>query len=69
MCSTNWCVSPAASTGVVERSPGPRQHPIADISRLDRDTQWSPEIPLAQTIADTLADFRSRMQADDRHNP
>ncbi len=57
------------STGAVERAPGPRQHPIADISRLARDTHWRPEIPLAQTIADTLADFRGRMQADDRHNP
>ena len=41
----------------VERKPGFRQHPIADITRLTNDTQWSPEIPLEKTIADTLADF------------
>ena len=45
----------------VERSPGSRQHAIADISRLVRDTQWMPRIPLEQTIADTLADFRTRV--------
>ena len=49
--------------GVVERSPGRRQHPIADISRLVADTAWQPEIPLEQTIADTLADFQSRQPA------
>ena len=44
----------------VERSPGFRQHAIANISRLVHDTQWSPRIPLEQTIADTLAYFQQR---------
>ena len=47
---------------VVQRSPGHRQHAIADISRLVRETQWSPDFSLEQTIADTLADFRQRAQ-------
>ena len=47
------------SRPVVERSPGRRQHPIADISRLVEHTGWSPTIPLDQTIADTLAYFQS----------
>ncbi len=45
---------------VVQRRPGIRQHPIADISRLQRDTGWSPRIPLSRTIADTLAYFQTR---------
>ncbi len=49
-------------SGAIERSPGRRQHPIADISRLQHDTQWSPRIPLTQTIADTLNDFRLRLK-------
>jgi GDP-4-dehydro-6-deoxy-D-mannose reductase len=44
----------------VESSPGRRQRPIADISRLTAATNWQPEIPLAQTIADTFAYWRSR---------
>jgi GDP-4-dehydro-6-deoxy-D-mannose reductase len=47
------------SRPVVERSPGRRQHPIADISRLVAHTGWNPSIPLDQTIADTLAHFQS----------
>ncbi len=44
--------------GAVERSPGFRQHPVADVSRLVVDTQWTPQIPLEQTVADTLAYFQ-----------
>ncbi len=32
-------------SSVVQRRPGVRQHPIADISRLQRDTAWSPPFP------------------------
>lgn len=46
---------------VVERNPGFRQHPVADISRLVRDTQWSPRIPLQQTVADTLVSFQKQI--------
>jgi GDP-4-dehydro-6-deoxy-D-mannose reductase len=44
----------------VESSPGRRQRPIADISRLQTETDWRPEIPIRQTIADTLAYWRAR---------
>jgi GDP-4-dehydro-6-deoxy-D-mannose reductase len=47
-------------SGVVERQPGRRQHPIADCTRIAADTGWSPRIPLDQTLLDTLAYFRSR---------
>ena len=48
--------------GVIEHSPGPRQQPIADISRIMADTAWSPRIPLDQTLVDTLAYFQSLRQ-------
>jgi GDP-4-dehydro-6-deoxy-D-mannose reductase len=44
--------------GVVELQPGQRQHPIADISRLTRQTAWKPEISLEQTVTDTLKYWR-----------
>ena len=44
----------------VESEPGPRQRPIADIARLTEVTDWRPEIPLQQTVADTLAYWRTR---------
>lgn len=43
----------------VEQSPGRRQNPIADISRITTQTGWTPRIPLEQTLLDTLADFQS----------
>jgi nucleoside-diphosphate-sugar epimerase len=46
--------------GAVELSPGRRQHPIADISRIQADTPWSPRIPLHQTLVDTLAYFQAQ---------
>lgn len=45
---------------VVESSPGERRNPIADIASLQRQTGWSPEIPLEQTLADTLEFWRTR---------
>jgi nucleoside-diphosphate-sugar epimerase len=50
------------TSGVIEHSPGPRQQPIADISRITADTAWSPRIPLDQTLVDTLAYFQSLRQ-------
>ncbi len=50
------------TSGVIEHSPGRRQHPIADISRIMADTAWSPRIPLEQTLVDTLAYFQSLRQ-------
>ncbi|MHB8863857.1 MAG: NAD-dependent epimerase/dehydratase family protein [Pirellulaceae bacterium] len=47
-------------SGVVERQPGRRQHPIADCTRIAADTGWSPRISLDQTLLDTLAYFRAR---------
>ncbi len=45
---------------VIELQPGHRQHPIADISRLTQLTGWKPEIPLEQTVTDTLSYWRER---------
>lgn len=36
-----------------ETRPGPKQDPIADITRLRQQTGWQPEVPLEQTVADT----------------
>ncbi len=44
---------------VIELEPGQRQHPIADISRLTRQTGWKPAISLEQTITDTLKYWRA----------
>ena len=30
----------------------------ADISKLQKDTDWTPQVPLKQTLADTLAYWR-----------
>lgn len=45
---------------VVELEPGLRQHPIADYSRLASQTGWRPEIPIEQTINDTVSYWRER---------
>lgn len=45
---------------VMELEPGFRQHPIADISRLTRQTNWKPQISLEQTVADTFNYWRER---------
>lgn len=47
---------------IQETSPGQRQHPIADISRLQKATDWQPIIKLDQTIDDTL-DYWKEQQA------
>ncbi len=41
--------------GVVELAPGHVQHPVADVRRIASDADWTPEIPLHQTLSDTLA--------------
>ena len=38
-----------------EICPGPKQDPIADITRLVRCTGWRAKLPLETTVADTLA--------------
>lgn len=43
---------------VVERRPGFKQDPIADVTRLVECTGWSARIPLEQTVADTWAWWR-----------
>ena len=45
---------------VIERRPGVRQDWIADATRLHAATGWRPEIPLEQSVADTLAYWRER---------
>jgi nucleoside-diphosphate-sugar epimerase len=34
---------------------------VGDHGRLSRATGWAPTIPLDQTLADVLADWRSRL--------
>lgn len=34
----------------------------ADISKLQADTGWQPEIPLEQTIAETLDDWKNKLK-------
>ncbi|MBN2292684.1 MAG: GDP-mannose 4,6-dehydratase [Pirellulales bacterium] len=46
---------------VVELSPGAKQDPIADISRLQSETGWRPEIPIEQTVEDTLRYWQERL--------
>ncbi len=43
----------------VERCPGHKQDPIADVTRLRAATGWTPQLPLAQTVADTFAYWHS----------
>jgi len=45
---------------VIETRPGFKQETIADPTRLVERTGWQPEIPLEQTIVDTLAYWRNR---------
>ena len=44
----------------VELRLGFKQDWIADTTRLQAATGWRPEIPLEQTVADTLEYFRDR---------
>jgi GDP-4-dehydro-6-deoxy-D-mannose reductase len=44
---------------VVELEPGVRRQPVADITRLQRDTGWQSEIDLEQTLRDSLAYWKS----------
>lgn len=40
--------------GVIETDPGHRQHPLAKIDKIARDTGWHPMIPLEQTVKETF---------------
>lgn len=51
-----------AQRSIVELHPGRKQDPIADITRLVERTGWRAEIPLEQTLADTLAYWRGQSQ-------
>jgi len=44
----------------VESSPGPRQQPIADLTKIQSHTSWRPTIPLEKTLSDTLEYWRRR---------
>ncbi|MEK6239826.1 MAG: NAD-dependent epimerase/dehydratase family protein, partial [Planctomycetales bacterium] len=50
-----------SSRAVLQISPGERQEPIADISRLIECTGWKPEISLEQTVADVYQDWQLRL--------
>lgn len=53
-----------AKRPVVELRPGVKQEPIADIARLVGLTGWCPVVTLEQTVADTLAWWRQRVEAE-----
>ncbi len=44
---------------MVETAPGIRREPVADISRLERDTGWRPQIEMKTTLRDSLAYWKS----------
>jgi GDP-4-dehydro-6-deoxy-D-mannose reductase len=41
--------------------PGRRYDPIADVAKLRAAVGWSPQIPLEQTVADVVSDWRRRL--------
>lgn len=43
-----------------ETHPGPKQDPIANVSRLNHNTGWNAEVSLEQTVADTWAWWEGR---------
>ncbi|MEQ8790874.1 MAG: GDP-mannose 4,6-dehydratase [Pirellulaceae bacterium] len=45
---------------VLETAPGVRGNPVGDMEKIRRQTGWSPEIPLQQTLRDTLDFWRAR---------
>lgn len=45
---------------VVELRPGSKQDPIADVSRLQSETAWRPEIPIGETLEQTLQYWRAQ---------
>lgn len=44
---------------VVETTSGVIQQPIADATRLCQATRWQPQVPIMQTLADTVSFWRS----------
>ncbi|MGD9126431.1 MAG: NAD(P)-dependent oxidoreductase [Planctomycetia bacterium] len=44
-----------AERDVIETRPGFKQDPIADITRLEKETGWRPTFTVDQTLSDTLA--------------
>ncbi len=51
----------AGITKVVhENDSSPRQNPLANCSKIERETGWQAKISLAQTLDDTLAFWRSK---------
>ena len=49
---------------VIELRPGRKQDPIADISRLQSATAWRSEIPIEQTVEQTLQYWRQQLGAN-----
>jgi nucleoside-diphosphate-sugar epimerase len=49
---------------VVELRPGLKYDPIADITRLVRQTGWHACVPLDETVADTLAWWQRQSKLD-----
>lgn len=48
---------------IEELHPVAKQDPIADLGRLRSLVDWRPQVPLDETLRDTLADWRARVAA------
>lgn len=58
-----WMLRDRSADGcVIELSPGRRQHPIADITRITTDTKWQPVIPIHKTLGDILTFWQEQEQ-------
>lgn len=43
---------------IIETQPGIKQDPVANITRIQKDTGWEPHIPIDQLLSDTLRWWR-----------
>jgi nucleoside-diphosphate-sugar epimerase len=51
----DWMLGAYSLSGcVIELSPGRRQHPIADITRIHSETGWQPIVPIETTLGEIL---------------
>ena len=48
---------------VIETRPGLKQDPIADITRIEKDTAWRPVFTVDHTLSDTLAWWQENREA------
>jgi GDP-4-dehydro-6-deoxy-D-mannose reductase len=60
----DWMLQAYSLSGcLIELSPGRRQHPIADITRIHSETGWQPIISIETTLNDILAYWQAKETA------